>query len=111
MPDNVNETVAFKNSAMEISLLNEKYGTHIIAKCKDFGGYTMEADIMVSKPEGYETLNVVIHGAKRPFNLPQSRRDFPQAARFALERAGTASELTVPFRASISGAAGNGRII
>ena len=77
MPDNVNETVAFKNGKMEISLINENDGTHIIAKCNDFDGYPMAADIFVSKPEGYETLNVVIPWNKKSFQFTSKQEGMP----------------------------------
>ena len=79
MPDNVNETVVFKNASMEISLLNEKEGTHIIAKCKDFDGLPMEADIRVSKPEDYETLNVVIPWNKKSFQFTSKQEGLPSS--------------------------------
>ena len=77
MPDNVDETVIFKNATMEISLLNEKDGTHIIAKCKDFEGLAMEADIWVSKPEDYETLNVVIPWNEKSFQFTSKQEGLP----------------------------------
>lgn len=79
MPDNVDETVIFKNASMEISLLKIKDGTHIIAKCKDFDGLPMEADIMVSKPEEYETLNVVIPWNKKSFQFTSKQEGLPSS--------------------------------
>ncbi|MBP8639614.1 MAG: DUF2804 domain-containing protein [Oscillospiraceae bacterium] len=77
MPDNVNETVTFKNGKMEISLINDNVGTHIIAKCGDFDGCSMEADIFVSKPQGYETLNVVIPWNKKSFQFTSKQEGLP----------------------------------
>lgn len=77
MPDNVDETVVFKNKSMEIRLLNQKDGTHIIASCKDFDGNSMEADIKVVKPEGHETLNVVIPWNKKSFQFTSKQEALP----------------------------------
>lgn len=77
MPDNVDETVVFKNKSMEISLLNEQDGTHIIAECKDFDGHSLEADIKVVKPEGHETLNVVIPWNKKSFQFTSKQEALP----------------------------------
>jgi len=77
MPDNVNETVVFKNSDMEISMLHEQGDTHIIANCRDFDGYIMEADIKVNRPEGHETLNVVIPWNKKTFQFTSKQEGLP----------------------------------
>lgn len=77
MPDNVNETVVFKNSELELSLLHENSGTHILASCKDFGGYPLSADIIVSPPEGNETLNVIIPWNKRTFQFTSKQEGLP----------------------------------
>lgn len=79
MPDNVNETVTFKNSDMEVRLMNEQDGTHIIAICKDFGGYTMDADIKVNMPEGHETLNVVIPWDNKTFQFTSKQEALPSS--------------------------------
>jgi len=79
MPDNVNETVIFKNSDLSLSLLHEQNGTHIIASCKDFGGYQLEADILVSPPEENETLNVVIPWNKKTFQFTSKQEGLPSS--------------------------------
>lgn len=77
MPDNVNETVLFKNSSMPVSMLHEQNGTHIIADCKDFGGLPLRADILVSTPEGHETLNVVIPWNEKTFQFTSKQEGLP----------------------------------
>lgn len=79
MPNNVNETVIFKNSDLALSLLHEQNGTHIVAVCKDFGGYPLEADILVSPPEGNETLNVVIPWNKKTFQFTSKQEGLPSS--------------------------------
>jgi len=79
MPDNVNETVIFKNSDMEVRLLNEQDGTHIVASCKDFDGCSMEADINVTMPDGHETLNVVIPWNKKTFQFTSKQEALPSS--------------------------------
>jgi hypothetical protein len=79
MPDNVNETVLFKNSELELRLLHEQNGTHIIAACKDFGGSPLEADILVTPPEGNETLNVVIPWNNKTFQFTSKQEGLPSS--------------------------------
>lgn len=79
MPDNVNETVLFENKELKLNLISEKGGTHIIASCADFGGYTLEADIMVNSPEGNETLNVVIPWSKKTFQFTSKQEGLPSS--------------------------------
>lgn len=79
MPDNVYESVSFKDSVIELSLLQEQNGTHIIASCKDFEGLSMEADILVNRPEGHETLNVVIPWNKKTFQFTSKQEALPSS--------------------------------
>ena len=45
---------------MRVALTDEGSGTRIRVEAGDFGGMRLEADILVERPEGHETLNVVI---------------------------------------------------
>jgi len=77
MPDNVNETVLFKNSEIEIRMLREGGGTHIVTSCADFGGEVLEADFLVCPPEDNETLNVVIPWNKKTFQFTSKQEGLP----------------------------------
>ncbi len=81
MPDNVGETVVFKSADLNVSLLNEKGGTHIIVSSKDFGGLPLEADIMVTPPEGNETLNVVIPWNDKTFQFTSKQAGLPTSGK------------------------------
>jgi len=79
MPDNVGETVFFKDKDMDISLLNENGATRIIVRSKDFGGLPLEANILVAPPEGNETLNVVIPWNDRTFQFTSKQAGLPSS--------------------------------
>ncbi len=77
IPVNVNETVTFKSSGMDVSFLDENGSTHMIVKSEDFGGYTLEADILVAAPTGNETLNVVIPWNSKTFQFTSKQAALP----------------------------------
>lgn len=77
MPDNVHESVVFKNAAMEVRLLDERGDTRIIVNCRDFGGYKLEAELLASRPVGHETLNVVIPWDAKTFQFTSKQEALP----------------------------------
>jgi hypothetical protein len=77
MPQGVRDDVCFKNTQMEIELLNAAGGTRLLVRCGDFGGEKLDADICVHYPEGYETLNVVIPWNKRTFQFTAKHEGMP----------------------------------
>ncbi len=77
MPDNVHESVVFKNAAMEVRLLEEQGDTHIIVNCTNFGGYLLEAELLATRPTGHETLNVVIPWDNNTFQFTSKQEALP----------------------------------
>ncbi|MEA4896115.1 MAG: DUF2804 domain-containing protein [Oscillospiraceae bacterium] len=77
IPVNTGGAVSFRSAAMEVSFLDENGGTHIIVKSKDFGGCSLDADILVSPPEDNETLNVVIPWNERTFQFTSKQAALP----------------------------------
>lgn len=77
MPDNVGKTVFFHGKEMDVSLLCDNDSTRIIVKCADFGGLPLEADIIISPPEGNETLNVVIPWNDKTFQFTSKQAGLP----------------------------------
>ena len=77
MPNNVHESVSFKNNGIELAFIEEHNITHIIAECNDFMGTSMKADFKVVYPKGHETLNVVIPWNKNTFQFTSKHECLP----------------------------------
>jgi hypothetical protein len=69
MPPGVCQDVCFRNKHMDIQLVSDGSDTRLLVRADDFGGEKLNADIRVSYPEGYETLNVVIPWNERTFQF------------------------------------------
>ncbi len=77
MPDSVEDSVVFENPKLNIKFLQERNGTHIVVKCKNFNGVSMDANFKVNYPEGHETLNVVVPWDKKHFQFTSKHECLP----------------------------------
>lgn len=62
---------------MRVSLTDEGTGTRIRVTAGDFGGQPLEADILVQRPAGHETLNVVIPWTDIQFQYTSKQNTLP----------------------------------
>lgn len=60
IPETTTGDMVIDHPALRVSLADEGSGTRIRVESADFGGERLEADILVTRPPGHETLNVVI---------------------------------------------------
>lgn len=84
MPYGVEETVAYENRKISISLEYGPGGLRIKAGSPDFGGKKMEADIRVEIPPDHERLGVVIPWSEREFQYTSKHNTLPAEGRVAL---------------------------
>ena len=77
MPEGVAGDIAIGHPALSVQLLDEGAGTRIRVQASDFGGAPMEADIVVGRPPGHETLNVVIPWARDVFQFTSKQNTLP----------------------------------
>ena len=60
IPEGVAGDMVIEHPDMRVSHTDEGTGTRLRVEAANFGGKPLEADILVRRPEGHETLNVVI---------------------------------------------------
>ena len=77
MPPVVDATVKFTNASLELSMISQKSGTHILCKTDDFNGKSLDVDLKVFFPEGHDTLNVVIPWSKKKFQFTSKQECLP----------------------------------
>jgi hypothetical protein len=63
--------------ALRVALTDEGTGTRIRVNARDFGGTTLDADILVERPRGHETLNVVIPWSDVQFQFTSKQNTLP----------------------------------
>jgi hypothetical protein len=77
MPETVAGDIELEHAAMRVSLTDEGAGTRIRVAADDFGGASLEADILVERPAGHETLNVVIPWSDVQFQFTSKQNTLP----------------------------------
>ena len=68
LPDTPNRDVVFESKAMSLSFLDEQGNTRIRVQSPAFGGTRLSAELLVERPKGHETVNVVIPWNEHQFN-------------------------------------------
>jgi hypothetical protein len=71
---------------MRVSLTDEGSGTRIRVEAGDFAGAPLEADILVERPAGHETLNVVIPWSRDRFQFTSKQNTLRASGTIALGR-------------------------
>jgi hypothetical protein len=79
MPETVSGDITVDDPEMRVSLTDEGTGTRIRVEADDFGGKPLKADIVVERPEGHETLNVVIPWSDVQFQYTSKQNTLPAA--------------------------------
>jgi hypothetical protein len=77
IPETVAGDMVIDHPAMRVALTDEGAGTRIRVQVNDFGGSRLEADILVERPAGHETLNVVIPWSGVQFQYTSKQNTLP----------------------------------
>ena len=76
-PGGVSGDMVIDHAAMRVALTDEGSGTRIRVEASGFGGVRLEADILVERPAGHETLNVVIPWTDVQFQYTSKQNTLP----------------------------------
>jgi len=68
LPETANRDVVFKHKGISLSFLDEQGDTRIRVQSSAFGGTALSAELLVERPKGHETVNVVIPWSAHVFN-------------------------------------------
>jgi hypothetical protein len=74
----------FKHKAMSLSFLDEQGNTRIRVQSPAFGGTTLSAELLVERPKGHETVNVVIPWSEHRFNFTSKQNCLPTSGTVSL---------------------------
>lgn len=77
MPETITGDLVIEHPDMRVALNDEGSGTRISVEASDFGGMRLEADIVIERPEGHETLNVVIPWSDIQFQYTSKQNTLP----------------------------------
>jgi hypothetical protein len=77
IPETVSGDLVVSHTDMRVALTDEGTGTRIRVSAADFGGSPLEADILVERPAGHETLNVVIPWTEEQFQYTSKQNTLP----------------------------------
>jgi len=77
VPETVAGDMIIEHPAMRVALTDEGSGTRIRVAAADFGGMRLEADILIQRPAGHETLNVVIPWSDEQFQFTSKQNTLP----------------------------------
>jgi hypothetical protein len=68
LPATADGDITFEHKAISLSFLDERGSTRVRVQSPDFGGAVLSADLLVERPPGHETVNVVIPWSRDVFN-------------------------------------------
>jgi len=85
MPEGVAGDIVIEHAAMRVALTDRGAGTRISVEAADFGGVRLEADIVVERPAGHETLNVVIPWSDVQFQYTSKQNTLPASGFLQLD--------------------------
>jgi hypothetical protein len=94
VPEVVAGDMVIDHPSMRVALTDEGAGTRIRVEAADFGGIRLEADILVERPAGHETLNVVIPWSDVQFQYTSKQNTLPASGYVQL--GGERLELAAP---------------
>ena len=77
LPQEVDADITYQDPAMPISMLQTESGVHLKVGCPDFDGKPLKVDFLIQKPEGHETLNVVIPWSATRFQFTSKQNTLP----------------------------------
>jgi hypothetical protein len=77
IPETVSGDMVVDHPDMRVAVTDEGAGTRIRVEAADFGGTRLEADIVVERPAGHETLNVVIPWTDVQFQYTSKQNTLP----------------------------------
>jgi hypothetical protein len=85
MPEGVAGDITIEAGAVSVALTDEGAGTRIRVRADDFGGRRLNADIVVERLAGHETLNVVIPWTDVQFQFTSKQNTLPAAGYVQLD--------------------------
>jgi hypothetical protein len=85
IPQTVPGDMTIDHPDMRVALTDEGSGTRIRVEAADFGGVRLEADISVERPDGHETLNVVIPWTPIQFQCTSKQNTLPASGYVTLD--------------------------
>ncbi|MBP2242068.1 hypothetical protein J2Z40_002641 [Cytobacillus eiseniae] len=79
MPDDVHATIQYEGKQMAISFEELGDSTHIRVQCPNFSGkgQPLVADLFVRRPNGHESVNVVVPWSERHFQFTSKQMALP----------------------------------
>jgi len=85
MPETVAGDMLIDAPTLRVAMTDEGAGTRIRASAPGFGGMRLEADILIERPRGHETLNVVIPWSDARFQFTSKQNTLPASGYIALD--------------------------
>ena len=85
IPETVAGDMVIDHPDMRVALTNQGSGTRIRVEAADFEGMQLEADIIVERPDGHETLNVVIPWTDVQFQYTSKQNTLPASGYVQLD--------------------------
>ncbi|MBF6600542.1 MAG: DUF2804 domain-containing protein [Dehalococcoidia bacterium] len=77
MPETIAGDMVIEHHEMRVMLTDDGAGTRLRVSAADFGGLALDADVVVERPPGHETLNVVIPWSERQFQFTSKQNTLP----------------------------------
>jgi hypothetical protein len=97
LPDTVEGSMRFQHKSLTCALTEQPGGVRIQVESPNFGGAPLAAELLVTRPDDAESMNVVIPWSRRRFEFTSKQPCLPAAGRFPWAAALRASTLGGAF--------------
>ncbi len=77
MPEEVERTIEWKGGGVDYSMINEGGDIQVRCKANNVGGKKIIADFIIHKPQGHETLNIVVPWSESRFQMNSKHNTLP----------------------------------
>jgi hypothetical protein len=88
VPETPAGDIIFEHLDMRVAMNDEGSGTRIRVDCADFKGARLRADVLIERPAGHETLNVVIPWHEEQFQFTSKQNTLPATGELSRFRTG-----------------------
>ncbi len=85
MPEAVHADVFFKDKKLQVALTDDGEAVSIRAEAPSFEGAPMNAEFAIARPQGHETLNVVIPWSHDRFQFTSKQNTLPASGRVQID--------------------------
>lgn len=77
MPEHVERSISFSSGSLEVDMDHQGDRINVRCRCPKIKGRSLRADFFIHKPQGHETLNIVVPWTRERFQMNSKHNTLP----------------------------------